>query len=414
MTVVRSISKELAKRHEVVVYTTTALDPKHDSSPREEEVDGYRVVYFPRTFRQLCYTEVFGTLNLSLNMMKGLKENLKDFDIVHCHSWQQFPDVVVYHYATKYAVPYVLQTHGSIPRISKKFRKITYDVIFGYRVLNSASKVIALSQVEVGQYRRMGVPEEKIAIIPNGIDCAEYANLPPKGSFRKKFGIQDNQKIILYLGRIHKTKGIDLLIKAYAYLVNSLEFTTSLLVIAGPDDGYLREAECLVNSLGISGSVIFTGFISAEDKIRAFIDADVFVTTSFYGFPVTFLEACAIGVPIVTTTLGDTLEWIDTNVGYVISPTHPDIAKAINTILSNRELHRQFSANCRNIVQTKFSIEKIVNTLTQIYQTSVDSNKEENRKSPQYCWPEAIESDINWSSHQNPSSKRICACQRQH
>lgn len=372
MTVVRSISKELAKRHEVIVYTTTALDPKHDSSPREEEVDGYRVVYFPRTFRQLCYTEVFGTLNLSLNMMNALKENLEDFDIVHCHSWQQFPDVVVYHYATKYAVPYVLQTHGSIPRIGKKFRKITYDVIFGHRVLNSASKVIALSQVEVGQYRHMGVPAEKIAMIPNGIDCAEYADLPPKGSFRKKFGIQDNQKIILYLGRIHKTKGIDLLIEAHAHMIKTMKCNDIMLAIAGPDDGYLNEVKSLADSLGTSDSILFTGFIDNRDKLAALVDADLFITPSFYGFPVTFLEACAVGVPIITTTLGDRLEWIDGKVGYVTPPTYYDLAKAAYVVISDSQLAGNFSRNCAIIMRSEFSLGRMVDKLERVYREVVN------------------------------------------
>lgn len=367
VTVVRSMSKELAKRHEVVVYTTTALDPKHDFSPREERVDGYRVVYFPRTFRQLSYTEVFGTLNLSLNMMKALKENLKDFDIVHCHSWQQFPDVAVCHYATKYAVPYVLQTHGSIPRIGKKFRKIIYDVIFGCRVLNSASKVIALSQAEVEQYRSMGVPEEKIAIIPNGIDLSEYANLPPKGSFKKKFNIPENNRIILYLGRIHKTKGIDLLVKAYAYLVKSMKYDNTDLVVAGPDDGYLGEIKSLSAHLNISDSVLFTGFISTNDKLKALVDADVFVTPSFHGFPVTFLEAGITGTPIITTSLGDTLDWIEGRAGYVIPPTCHELARAMQAIISSYDLRQEFSRKSRRIIQSEFSLAKVVDRLEQVY-----------------------------------------------
>lgn len=52
----------------------------------------------------------------------------------------------------------------------------------------------------------MKVSSEKIAIIPNGIDLSEYTNLPPKGLFKKKFNIPESKKIILYLGRIHKTK----------------------------------------------------------------------------------------------------------------------------------------------------------------------------------------------------------------
>jgi glycosyltransferase involved in cell wall biosynthesis len=368
VTVVRSISKELAKKHEVVVYTTTALDPKHDSDPLEEEVNGYKVIYFKRTLKPLCYSGIFGQLNLSYDMMQAVKQHLREFDVVHVHSWQQFPDVLVHHFATKYGIPYVLQVHGSLPRIMVKQRlKWIYDVFLGYKLLKDASKVIALSRIEAVQYKCAGVPAEKIAIVPNGIDLTEYSDLPAKGSFKKKFGLDKNEKIVLYLGRIHRTKGIDLLVKAYAYLTKKMGCKDAVLVIAGPDDGYLNEAKSIARSLGVSNSILFTGFISSEDKLRALVDAEVFVTPSFYGFPVTFLEACAVGVPIIATNFGDSLEWIDENVGYEVPPTKSDLAMAIYRIISDDKLHDDYSKNCRKIVQSEFSVDHVVDKLDQVY-----------------------------------------------
>jgi len=370
--VVRSISKELAKRHEVVVYTTTALDPWHDFGPKEEKIDGYKVIYFKRTFRQLCYTGIFGQLNLSYGMMKAVKENLREFDVVHVHSWQQFPDVLVHHYATKYGVPYVLQVHGSLPKIMTRQRlKAAFDIFFGYRLLKDASKVIALSRIEAEQYKCAGVPAEKIAIVPNGIDLTEYSDLPPKGSFKKKFNIPSNMKVVLYLGRIHKSKRIDVLVKAYAYMVKNMGAVNAVLVIAGPDDGHLAEIRSLVKSSCISDSVLFTGFINSSDKFNALVDVDVFVTPSFYGFPVTFLEACAAGTPIVTTNLGETLDWIGGSVGYVASPLCCDLAKAIHAIISDSELRTKFSRNCTEIIRSDFSISKVVGRLEKVYESAI-------------------------------------------
>jgi glycosyltransferase involved in cell wall biosynthesis len=305
-------------------------------------------------------------------MVEAVKHNIRKFDVVHVHSWQQFTDVIVHHYASRYSVPYFMQVHGSLSRVGRKFRKLLYDSTLGYRVLNKASKVIALNKVEAEQYRSMGVPAEKIAIIPNGIDLSEYAELPPKGSFKKKFNISEDKKIILYLGRIHKTKGIDLLIKAYAYLKNEMKYSDAVLVIVGPDDGYLSDAKVLANSLGLYGSVMFTGFISSEDKLMALVDAEVFVTPLFYGFPMTFIEACVAGTPIVTTCLGDTLEWIDGNVGYVVQPTFRDLAEAIYRIVSDDELRRRFSKNCIEIVKSEFLIERVVKKLMKFYEEVVE------------------------------------------
>lgn len=71
--------------------------------------------------------------------------------------------------------------------------------------------------------------------------------------------------------------------------------------------------------------------------------------------------------PIITTTLEDTLEWIDTNVGYVTSPTHYDLARAIHTIISDDELREKFSRNCRKVVKSEFSLEKVVDRLEHVY-----------------------------------------------
>jgi len=360
-------AKELVKRkHEVVVYTSDAKDfSSRLRIDSDNLIDGIRVHYF----RNLALTLVKKfKLFITPQLVSRAKEEVEKFDVIHLHEYRTFQNIVVHHYAKKYGVPYVLQAHGSIPRIMAKQRlKRIYDALFGYRLLRDASRVIALSRAEAEQYRGMGVPEEKIAIIPNGIDRSEYVKLPPKEAFKKKFSIPENMKVILYLGRIHKTKGIDLLIEAYACLIKKMGFKDAALVIAGPDDGYLDEAKSLAQSLGISSSVLFTGFISKGDKLAALVDADVFITPSFYGFPMTFLEACATGTPIVTTTLGDVLEWIDGNVGFVTQPGPRDLAGSIHSIISNDDLQKNFRKNCKTVVE-EFGISKVISKLEEIYE----------------------------------------------
>ena len=115
VSVVRFISKELAKRHEVTVYTTAATSHRHDfiKSPIEVKKWGYRTVYFPRNLK-------FFGFNISKTMAEALKENIQKYDIVHLHSWRHFQDIIVHHYARRYNVPYVLQVHGSLPKNNTK------------------------------------------------------------------------------------------------------------------------------------------------------------------------------------------------------------------------------------------------------------------------------------------------------
>lgn len=362
-TVVYQITKELSRRgHKIDVLTTNA----HFVRKENENLNGIGVYRFPLLIKKLTD---YNIVIPKVNFVFWMKKNVKSYDCIHLHGYWNLYSLVVAHYTKKYDIPYVLQVHGSIPRIGFLRRlKWVYDVFFGYRLLRDSSKVVALTHVEAEHYGSMGVPEKKIAIIPNGIDLSEYADLPPKGSFKKKFNIPEDKKVILYLGRIHRTKGIDLLVKAYAHLTKRMNYKDVILVIAGPDDGYLSKTKSLAASLGIIDSIIFAGFISEEDKLGALVDADVFVTPSFYGFPVTFLEACVTGTPIVTTSLGGTLEWIDGKVGYVTSPSHVKIAEAIYRIISDDELHNEFSKNCVNTVKFNFPVRKVVSNLEKVYE----------------------------------------------
>jgi len=367
------VSKMLSKKgHEVLLFSTDRALGK--GSLRSETIDKYNGVRIFHAHRM--FPSIFDKHRIyitSPNSILFLRKAIGNSDIIHIHEYRTLQNVIVQHYAKKYGIPYILQAHGSLPRIGVWLKlKWIYNVLFGYRLLRDASKVIALSEVEAEQYRHMGVPDEKIAIIPNGIDLSEYAELPPKGYFKKKFNISEDKKIILYLGRVHKTKGIDFLLRAYAHLTNEMNCKDAVLVIAGPNSGYLNEAKALANSLGVYNSTVFTGFISSEDKLGALVDADVFVTPSFYGFPMTFLEACAVGTPIVTTSLGDTLEWIDGKVGYVTQPTHHDLAKAIYRIISDDKLRRKFSRNCIKVARSDFSLEKVVEKLEKVYEEVVE------------------------------------------
>ena len=363
VSVVRSISKELAKRHEVTVYTTSALDHKRDfkNSSTEVKSDGYRIVYFPRILR-------FSGFNVSPTMARALQKTLSEYDIIHLHSWRHFQDMAVHYYAKRYGVPYVLQAHGSLHNIVAKRRlKWAYNMVFGCILLRDASKVIALSQTEAQQYRDIGVPEEKIEVIPNGIDLSEYGNLPSKGSFKKKFSINDDEKIVLYLGRIHESKGLDLLADAISIVLR--DFSNVRLVVVGPDDGYAATFSRLISNLGIGKNILFTGFVEKRDKLAALGDSDVFVTPRFYGFPVTFLEACLAGCPIVT--ISDELDWIHDNVGYVVENSPVALAKAVSNILQDEWARERFKNNCRHVIKN-FDILTVTARLEDTYKSVVN------------------------------------------
>jgi len=364
-----SVSKELAIRgHSVTVYTSDMKDKYTRIDHGVEEKDGVRVYRF-----QSIGTVITREMKIFVTptIIPSLKNEIRSFDVIHVHEYRSFQNIVVHHYAKKYGVAYILQAHGSLPRIMTKQKlKLVYDVLFGYRLLRDASKVIALTQVEAEQYKRMSVPEEKIAIIPNGIDLSEYAELPPKGSFKRKFNIPEDRKIILYLGRIHKTKGIDFLVKAYAHLIKETNFRDAVLVIAGPDDGYLSEVKSLVHDLSVSDSVLFAGPLYGEDKLAAYVDSEVYVLPSRYEtFPMTILEAYACGKPIVTSRVGGLKDLVKNGeTGLLFEPGNvKQLARSIFNLLNDNNAAKEIGLKGKNFVRETFTIEKVVERLEKVY-----------------------------------------------
>jgi glycosyltransferase involved in cell wall biosynthesis len=372
------ICRKLVKRnHEVVVYTTDVYSKppqsKYEENPTVMEgISVYR-------FKNLSDILARKNMPMAIEMMPSLEKSMREFDIVHAHLYRCFQAVQVHHYARKYGVPYVLQAHGSLPRVySWQKLKWLYDELFGYKLLRDASKVIALTQVEAEQYKHMGVPEEKIAIVPNGIDISEYAELPPKGSFKKKFNLPEDRKIILYLGRIHKTKGIDFLIRAYTQLKNEMKCRNAVLVIAGPDDGYLSEVKSLVHDLGVSNSVLFTGVLSEKDKIKAYTDASIVAYLGpFEPYGLVSLEAAVCETPVIVAQ-GTPMAEIVNRGKFGFSVKYGDVtslASMLHRVLSNKELTENLGRNGRNYIFSNFGWDKIIEKYEQVYEKATNVDK---------------------------------------
>ena len=366
-----ALSKRLAERgHEVTVYTTDGFKSRVNVQKNcRVFIEGMDVFYFSNMSLFLA------SRNLCVPYMAPLiaRKHMEEFDIIHIHTFRSALAILIWYYANKYGIPYVLQAHGSVlPFFQKQRPKKVFDSLFGYRILKDASKVFALSRMEAEQYRGMGVPEEKIAIIPNGIDLSEYADLPPKGSFKKKFNIDEDEKIVLYLGRIHRIKGIDILVKTFASIVEKLDDVR--LVVVGPDDGYLSELEALIKVLKIDDNVLISDPLYGRDKLEAYVDADVCVLPSRYEtFPMTILEAVACGTPIILTDYCGITEYFRDKVGLVVKPIPKNLVDALLKILQDEELRDVFRGNCQKVIG-EFDVSKTILQLEEVYEAALTSN----------------------------------------
>ena len=351
------LSKELAKKgHEVTIYASDfKLSQEYINSIPEVKVYAFKT------------WSSWANLYVTPGIIKKAKEETRHFDIIHMHNYRTFQNIVVHHYAKKYGVPYVLQAHGSLVTFfQKRWLKRAFDAAWGYRLLKDASKLIAITKTEAEQYKSMGVSEDKIEIIPNGIDLSEFDSLPERGEFRREYGLGSDQRIILYLGRVHKTKGLDLLGKAFADL--SKNFNEAKLVVVGPDDGYLSALEALIKELDIEEKVLFTGPLYGRDKLEAYVDSDIHVSPrAWEPFGLTLLEACACGTPVICSEGCGIADVIDGQVGLAVPYDKDQLQDALLRMLGDDKMRLEFGEKGKSLVREEFNWEKVAGQVERLY-----------------------------------------------
>ncbi|MFX0132585.1 MAG: glycosyltransferase [Candidatus Hodarchaeota archaeon] len=369
------LSKELVARgHKVVVYTTDA----HDFSSRlnlsfNRIIDGVFVYHF-KNFNMFLVKHM--KTYFTPNLLFHLKKMIKKFDVIHIHEYRTFQDIIVSHFARYYNIPYVIQTNGSlIYKDEKKIKKRIFDYIWGYNHLYKASKLIALSKFEVAQYRSFGIPYNKISLIPSVFDHTTHIDLSDRGNFRKQYNINMDEKIILYLGRIHKQKGLDILVKAFFQVSQNMK--NVYLIIVGPDDGYLSELKDMIIKLKLNKKVILTGPLYNEEKFEVYKDSNIFVLPSRYeAYSRSLREALTFGLPVIATKVGGTGDLIiDGKTGLLIdSENIEQLSNSILYLLNNFKKSINIGKKGKLFIKNKFSTKKIVDKIEKLYENMIDIN----------------------------------------
>ncbi|MFC1945701.1 glycosyltransferase family 4 protein [Chloroflexota bacterium] len=358
------ISGALAgKGHEVEIYTS---DYKLD--------EGYIAALPEVTIRPFHCVMALANYYYAPGFKRAVQKHLSDFDVAHLHCFRSYQNIVISREAPRAGVPYVLDTHGSLPRQTpgttdgKAPLRSLFDMFWGKRILNNAGRLVAETQLGMSEYRQVGVPEERIALVPPPFETQAFADLPQPGAFRRRFGLE-NKKIVMFLGRIHRIKGLDVLAAGFTELAK--REPAARLVIVGNDDGYKAALEKLIKRLGIAEKVIFAGFLNGPEKLEALVDADVVAQTSRYeqGAWAPF-EAVLCGTPIVVSDNSGAGEDVAKHeAGYLAAfGDEKDLAEKLAWVLANPQEAGRKTARARQHIITDLSLEKGIERYEQLYQ----------------------------------------------
>jgi glycosyltransferase involved in cell wall biosynthesis len=223
--------------------------------------------------------------------------------------------------------------------------------------LSGASQIIATSELERAELLADGFPPERVLLRYNGIDRDEFRRLPPPGTFRKKVGLHDDERFVIFLGRLIPRKGADLLIEAVAEIDERTK-----LVIAGPEGetGYLGFLRAKARTLGVEHRVLFTGPLYGEDKKAALADASVFALPSRYeNFGNAAAEAIACGTPAIVSDRCGIAPLVDRRAALATSYDSEAFTRTLRDLLENGSLYQRLKAECPQVAD-EISWDKLV------------------------------------------------------
>lgn len=266
-------------------------------------------------------------------LRRSLRRLVESSDICHVHGIWLPHAIAARCIAAKAGIPVVSSAHGMLEAWdlkNKAYKKRTYSWLFERRSLARSACLRALSERELGDYRRFGL-SGPVAIVPNGIGAIDRAD--PRGFFSMHPELE-GKRIVLFLSRIHVKKGVMNLIEAWQTVTRQIP--DAHLVIAGPDcEGDEDRAKAMVARKSLSRSVTFAGVITGAAKVEAFSAAHCFCLPSYSeGLSVAVLEALAIGVPAVVTPECNVGGIAEGAAGYVTSNEPGTLAEALAECLS--------------------------------------------------------------------------------
>jgi glycosyltransferase involved in cell wall biosynthesis len=246
--------------------------------------------------------------------------------------------------------PHLLEPLGMYtPRTQSLRGKVLYHRLFTSRMAEGAARVIATSPQEMEELSGL-TDNDKLVLRRNGLNLSAFNELPLSSQFRSQFGINESERIILYIGRISPIKNLEVLVRAF----QQADLSKARLVLVGPqlEPEYSKQLRSLIEKLDLSERVLFTGALFDEDKLAALAAADLFVLPSVYeSYGNAAAEAVAANVPVLLTEGCGIAPQIHERAGLAVAPEESALAEGMRIFLQDVYRRDSLTANRAAVIE---------------------------------------------------------------
>ncbi len=345
-------------------YQVSFFHFAHEESDEPEgTTSGTQEVALPCLYKSQIYTVP------TLTASKVLQQSLRQLrpDVVHASLTLSPLDFLLPEICQEVGIPLVATFHppfdGNRRNLQSGTQLLAYQLYAPF--LANYDQVIIFSELQKNFLIKLGMPADRLAVIPNGVDVQKYA--PGPSNFKAEV---EAEKLFVYQGRIATEKNVESLLKAWKLAKMGSDCK---LVIVG--SGALVTS--LKSAYGQKDGIIWLGFVGSEERrceiLRA---ADVFILPSFLeGLSLSLLEAMASGVACVATDAGADGEVLDGGAGIVISTRR--VSSQLQIILpllrDQPEFRVILGRKARNRVLERYTLTKNINALEKLYDKVVST-----------------------------------------
>lgn len=344
---------------------------------RREIRDGIEV-YHPRYLMPPKLGMTFYGILMLLSVIATIMRIRRDFnfDLIDAH--YVYPDgFAAVLLGLLFTKPVVVSARGTDISLYAGFSVIRQLLRY---TLRKATKVIAVCQALKEAMISLGIPEEKIVVVPNGVDMAKFYCIP-KEKARQQLGLPATKKIILSVGNLIPRKGFDLLIKAVDMAMKGSDHQQLQLIIVGEGPSR-QDLDNLAASIGRKDAVLFVGAVPHNELYLWYSAADCFsLASSREGWPNVVLESLACGTPVVATDIWGVPEVISTGaVGILTRRTEYAIAEGLSVALRKKWSVDELIGHA-----VKYSWMRSAAGVRRVFENALGNEVQRNHKDGQRC-----------------------------